>query len=714
MVRCQICGKPFDEAFGVCPNCGFIPGSKPKEAYHLHPGTVLRGRFVVGSTVGFGGFGITYRAWDRTLDKMVAVKEFYPNGIVNRIPGEKEVIIYSGNPAKQLQNGQVRFLAEARNMARFSNHPNIVSVYEFFEENNTAYIAMEFLEGKSYKQYIAEHKGKVDSQTAVSVVLSVLDALQELHKAKIIHRDISPDNIFLIPTEPGSEDYKVKLIDFGAARFSSGEEEKTLSIILKPGYAPPEQYRSRSKQGPWTDIYAVGAVLYRSIVGRMPEESVNRMVEDHLQPPVELVPELPQYLSDSIMRAMALNQELRFQNVAQFKEALQQQKKVLSVDGELKRRKTMRGISIAAICLLLLGAGVVCRQVYVHEQQALYDVEAQIAVWMPDVNAEKMEEIRQAGLLGGEDGGAKQITLEASDAMLDRMVAEYDSLFEKVELEQKIYGAGQEDSSKAYLAELSQNAKAGTPLPAVFESSGITPADGVLWDSLGALETTYDTLDKDSYHFFKDEAFAAEFEENRQKKQIPVSFRAPVLYVNTYMVEDWESKDLERITSLEELSLDGKESFCVSAEDLPMYQQAFGDTSLKAGGAMGYEPFLKKETAYYLGNTDDYEAVRTMLGGIYHMVVLEDLQKEGKVKGSFTHYWSISGALEGEEKEAADSLVYYLMGESAQDVFNLQDGNGLSLNKTMLETYVKGNDEFKDVVSQLKDLKMQEYGEGSK
>ena len=714
MVQCQICGKPFDEAFGVCPNCGFIPGSKPKEAYHLHPGTVLRGRFVVGSTVGFGGFGITYRAWDRTLDKMVAVKEFYPNGIVNRIPGEKEVIIYSGNRANEFQNGKVRFLAEARNMARFSNHPNIVSVYEFFEENNTAYIAMEFLEGKSYKQYIAEHKGKVDSQTAVSVVLSVLDALQELHKAKIIHRDISPDNIFLIPTEPGSEDYKVKLIDFGAARFSSGEEEKTLSIILKPGYAPPEQYRSRSKQGPWTDIYAVGAVLYRSIVGRMPEESVNRMVEDHLQPPVELVPELPQYLSDSIMRAMALNQELRFQNVAQFKEALQQQKKVLSVDGELKRRKTMRGISIAAICLLLLGAGVLCRQVYVHEQQALYDVEAQIAVWMPDVNAEKMEEIRQAGLLGGEDGGAKQITLEASDAMLDRMVAEYDSLFEKVELEQKIYGAGQEDSSKAYLAELSQNAKAGTPLPAVFESSGITPADGVLWDSLGALETTYDTLDKDSYHFFKDEAFAAEFEENRQKKQIPVSFRAPVLYVNTYMVEDWESKDLERITSLEELSLDGKESFCVSAEDLPMYQQAFGDTSLKAGGAMGYEPFLKKETAYYLGNTDDYEAVRTMLGGIYHMVVLEDLQKEGKVKGSFTHYWSISGALEGEEKEAADSLVYYLMGESAQDVFNLQDGNGLSLNKTMLETYVKGNDEFKDVVSQLKDLKMQEYGEGSK
>ena len=105
-----------------------------------------------------------------------------------------------------------------------------------------------------------------------------------------------------------------------------------------------------------------------------------------------------------------------------------------------------------------------------------------------------------------------------------------------------------------------------------------------------------------------------------------------------------------------------------------MYQQAFGDTSLKAGGSHGLRALLKKETAYYLGNTDDYEAVRAILGGIYKMVVLEDLQKEGKVKGSFTHFWSISGALEGEEKTAADSLVYYLMGESAQDVFNLQDG----------------------------------------
>ena len=224
--------------------------------------------------MGFGGFGITYRAWDRTLEKKVAIKEYYPNGIVNRVPAEKAVIIYSGSRADEFQNGKVRFLAEARHMARFNTHPHIVNVHEFFEENNTAYIVMEFLEGISYKQYIEDCGGRVDCGTAVGVAVSVLGALRELHKEKIIHRDVSPDNIFLVLDAPGASQYRVKLIDFGAARFSSGDEEKTLSIILKPGYAPPEQYRNKSKQGPWTDIYAVGAVLYCAITGERPEESV--------------------------------------------------------------------------------------------------------------------------------------------------------------------------------------------------------------------------------------------------------------------------------------------------------------------------------------------------------------------------------------------------------------------------------------------------------
>ena len=531
MIRCLNCMEIFDEVYGVCPHCGFIPGSPPKEAYHLFPGTVLRGRYIVGTTVGFGGFGITYRAWDKTLDKMVAIKEFYPNGLVNRVPGEKTVIIYSGNRANEFENGKIRFLAEARNMAMFNTHPNIVNVYEFFEENNTAYIAMEFLKGMSFKQYIAAQGGKIGWQTAVSVVLSVLDGLKEIHRAKIIHRDVSPDNIFLVPTDDG-KDYRIKLIDFGAARFASGEEEKTLSIILKPGYAPPEQYRSKSRQGPWTDLYAVGAVIYRAITGIMPEESVNRMVEDHLKPPIEIVPEVPQYLSDSIMRAMALNQELRFQNVDQFREAIQNKAKVRSVSGELKRRKTIRGVSIAGICLVVLAASAVCVQIYRGKQQALYNIEAQLTVSMPDLNGEKEEQVQAAGVLGseGETQDGRAYELVSSDDMLAQMLKEYQGSFQKVEVE-----AGRCVSREAYGEALSEEISSGS-LPSVFESTGIGPEDKELWEALGSLEAAYEAVDEKEYYFLGDEAFQEAF--GQEKKQMPVSFSAPVLYVNTYLMPE--------------------------------------------------------------------------------------------------------------------------------------------------------------------------------
>lgn len=705
MIRCLNCMKTFNEQFGVCPHCGFQPGTPPKEAYHLHPGTELNGHYIIGTTVGFGGFGITYRAWDRVLEKMVAIKEFYPNGIVNRVPGEKEVIIYSGNRADEFLNGKIRFLAEARNMARFNTHPNIVNVYEFFEENNTAYIAMEFLEGMSYKQYIAQHNGRVDCQTAVNVVLSVTDALREIHKVKIIHRDISPDNIFMVPVDQQATNYKVKLIDFGAARFSSGEEEKTLSIILKPGYAPPEQYRSRSKQGPWTDIYAVGAVLYRSVTGRMPEESVNRVVEDHLPPPNALVPEIPQYLSDTIMRAMALSQELRFQNVDQFQAALRNETKVRDVAAELKRRKRIRIISVAAMAAVICGGGVGCWGFYQLKQQAMYDVAATVSLLMPDVNGEKEEEVRDAGAMAAKDGEARQIELEDSSQMLERMLKEYETNFQKVEWQGEVCGQSQE--YEAFLEEaLSQGDG-----PFVFETSAVRPGNGKIWDQLGSLDTCYRMLDEKRYYFMETKEFKEYF--GRDKKQLPVSFSAPVLYVNTHMVPAQELP--EDFTSLDQLEVEGMLSVCVGAKDREMYREAFGAGKDPAfgeakPGEKGYEPFLKRETAYYLGSTDDYEAVRAGLGGIYKMVVLDKLQRDGAVKGRFTHLWSINGSLKGDDKKASDSLVYYLAGESAQDVFNLQSGNGLPLNKAMMDTYVQGNDEFQAIAEGLEYLTM-EYGE---
>lgn len=187
------------------------------------------------------------------------------------------------------------------------------------------------------------------------------------------------------------------------------------------------------------------------------------------------------------------------------------------------------------------------------------------------------------------------------------------------------------------------------------------------------------------------------------------------------MVSDQERLDkLSGLTSLHDLKdEEGSFSFCVNGELADMYREAFpkdeaaqakSDFLVSAG--KGYEPFLKREKAFYLGSTDDYEMIRASLGGIYQMVVLNTLQEEGKVKGRFTHLWSINGSLENDDKRAADSLVYYLMSERAQDVFNVQDGNGLSMNKRMLETYVQGNDEFEGVLKALDTLQM-DYSGGS-
>ncbi len=704
MKRCFNCMNTYAEEYEVCPHCGYVHSAQPKEAFHLYPGTVLHERYVVGATVGIGGFGITYRAWDQALDKQVAVKEYFPNGVVNRVPGNPEVIVFSEEATGEFQKGRVRFLAEAENMARFNAHPNIVDVYDFFEENHTAYIVMEFLDGLSFKQYLSLYDGVIPWQKAVEIVNPVLKALKEIHKKKIVHRDISPDNIYILPLDSQLEHFVVKVIDFGAARLSDGEEEKTLSIILKPGFAPPEQYEKKSRQGPWTDFYAVGAMLYLAITGVKPDESLNRMIKDELAGPSELIPDLPRYLNDTIMRALALNPELRFRNADQFLEALNQQARVLTVSQKRLRYRMIRIGAAVGACVLIGGIGLVCSRIYSYRQEMLYHVEADISVQMPDINREKQEDIRKAQKSG--KAGEEQLQpRQTSEEMLEGMLQEYGESFQGVEIRQERFRSPGQYGG--YLKEQAEKNK----LPDVLETTGITRRDSEVWESLGSLEDTFDALDKKDFYFIGDKEFSDCF--GKEKKQIPVSFCAPVLYVNTYLIPD--PGDLSGITSLERLTLDGHPSYCVGSEDREMYCQAFqaredDEAFAEDAGGQGYEPFLRREKAYYLGTTDDYEMIQAGLGGIYRMVVLEKLQKEGKVRGRFTHLWSIRDSLTKDERTAADHMVFYLLGERAQDIFNVQNGNGLSLNRNIMEVYVNNNEEFRPVIDQLEDLRM-EYGD---
>ena len=282
----------------------------------LRKGTRLIGRYIIESVLGQGGFGITYLGIDELHEKKVAIKEFFPQGIVTRnIEYQDTVTVTFVGEKENYEKGKERFLKEARTMAKFSKDKGIVKALDFFEINNTAYIVMEYLEGVTLKQYLAENK-RIDAEDLVELLVPLIEALDEIHSQGLIHRDISPDNIMVLP------DGRIKLMDFGAARDYTEFGEKSLSIVLKPGYAPPEQYQTHGVQGPWTDIYALCATMYKCITGENPPDAIERVMDDHLKKISAFgIPVLPQ-IEEAIIKGMSVAANDRYQNVGDFCEDL--------------------------------------------------------------------------------------------------------------------------------------------------------------------------------------------------------------------------------------------------------------------------------------------------------------------------------------------------------------------------------------------------------
>lgn len=284
--------------------------------YCLRKGTRLIGRYTIEGVLGQGGFGITYLGMDELHKKKVAIKEFFPQGIVTRnIEYEDTVTVTLVGEKENYDKGKERFLKEAQTMAMFSKDKGIVKALDFFEINNTAYIVMEYLEGVTLKQYLRENE-RIDAEDLVELLVPLIEALDEIHSQGLIHRDISPDNIMVLP------DGRIKLMDFGAARDYTEFGEKSLSIVLKPGYAPPEQYQTHGVQGPWTDIYALCATMYKCITGENPPDAIDRLVDDHLKKISAFeIPVLPQ-IEKAIIKGMSVAAKDRYQNVGDFCEDL--------------------------------------------------------------------------------------------------------------------------------------------------------------------------------------------------------------------------------------------------------------------------------------------------------------------------------------------------------------------------------------------------------
>lgn len=307
--------KEYSDQFMVCPYCGYVHGTPAKEAYHIVPGSLLQNRYTVGRVLGFGGFGITYIGYDNLLEKTVAIKEYLPGEFSTRMPNQQAVTVYTGEREEQFEEGKKKMLDEARRLAKFQNVPNIVHNFDCFEANNTCYIIMEYVDGETVKEILAR-EGKLSVEQALNITLKVIAGMKAVHKEGIIHRDIAPDNIKI------QTDGEVKILDFGAARYATTKHSKSLSVIIKPGYAPEEQYRSRGDQGPWTDVYALAATFYKMITGVTPEDAMERSVKDMLKKPSKMGVTISKPMETAIMNALIVPVEDRTQSMEEFEEEL--------------------------------------------------------------------------------------------------------------------------------------------------------------------------------------------------------------------------------------------------------------------------------------------------------------------------------------------------------------------------------------------------------
>ena len=694
--RCLNCFNLFDIVYSdkeeseVCPYCGYCEGTPPKELYHLYPGVGLyNNRYVIGTCIGFGGFGITYKAWDNVLETVVAVKEYYPTGLVQRVPGKPQVIIYTGESKEEYMQGLERFLDEAKNMAKFVDNPNIVHVDAFFEENNTAYLVMEYLPGMTLKSYLKSKGGRIGCEEVIPIADAVITALKEIHAGGIIHRDISPDNIMLC------NDGRIKLLDFGAARFSDADQERTRSIILKPGFAPPEQYQAKSKQGPWTDIYALCATVYRAITGVLPDESVNRVIEDTVQSPIQIYSDIPERISNTVMKGMSIYPEIRFSNVDELKKALDGEKKVMEPKKELRVRRMKRTITVGIALLVVVSMSLYVYNMYKNKKADVVMNAADISIWIA-VDDQMNED------------GAK--------AMMDSGIEAFTSSQEKVNVNYKFIP---EDQYGSELLKAYENGE----MPTIFQAQYATKE---IMEDAASVDKVYEYMEKSG----SDDCDLLENYKNsiEESKKLPLSFEAPVVYVK----RSSEVKNIDNLTisDYKQIESMSDDSFYISesAEDMLLSSLNSNENSQniddkrkkewkKLGGSEIYKQFLSDDKLlYYFGSTEDYKFVNDSWAGRYKIVKIES----DSVYVEPTNELSISGTTSDDESRAASLLISYMLKQGAQEalflgtsysdngVDKLQKIEGLPVNKSALKSYTDTNTELQIIDSYTDNMKIKQ------
>lgn len=267
---CARCSSPVSG--GRCPVCGY-DCREDEESTALTAGNVLCERYVIGKVIGSGGFGITYLAYDTELDKTVAIKEYYPKGIAMRAQDNVTVEPFASMQKTDFATGMEKFTAEAELLEKLEADTAVIRVFDTFAQNGTAYYVMEYVHGITMQEYV-ETYGSISTGQALFAAREAAVSLEVIHRKNIIHRDLSPNNVMI------HLDGRIRLVDFGNARPFLADGKNSMTVSVKPGYAPLEQYLRHGDQGPWTDIYSLGAVLFYALTKRTPEDPMARLDND--------------------------------------------------------------------------------------------------------------------------------------------------------------------------------------------------------------------------------------------------------------------------------------------------------------------------------------------------------------------------------------------------------------------------------------------------
>lgn len=309
--RCFI-EKPSREK--ACPSCGYNHTPNTVSPNCLLPGMLLHNRYIVGIALGVGGFGITYKCLDIKIGGICAVKEYFPSNYAIRSADKRMVSVAEQNLERY--NRIMRRFVEEAELVKKLHHRNIITIYDSFFENNTAYYVMEYCDGIDLRKYSGNFTRRLDYDEGMNILYQIMNGLEYIHSKGILHRDIAPDNIYV------TKNNTVKILDFGAARSEMDQLNRELSVIVKVGYAPIEQYGGRGKQGPYTDIYALGATFYHLFTSKIPMESTQRVADDTMEPISALRPDLPNNLKYCIEKAMALPTSQRISSITEMKRIL--------------------------------------------------------------------------------------------------------------------------------------------------------------------------------------------------------------------------------------------------------------------------------------------------------------------------------------------------------------------------------------------------------